>query len=265
VRQELELFKRRLFIAKAERVDTTQLQLEFAAKLKQFDAIAGTLGIGNNDAHEHDDGSKAKDGKRRGKRKHNYGTGRRDLRELPLPEERVEIADPHLEQLVAEGKVVRHGLQESYKLAHKRGGKCRLLVAHVRYKTVDAAGNSDVITTAMPEEMLPPAMAAPSLAAHVVMENIGKGMPLFRIEDTLEREAITIDRGTLCRWKKLIGHVLGRTVVKAMTEHALRRSHLLRIPRARDEREGELGVLRLRWLRTGRCQERFRRAVLRRR
>lgn len=35
----------------------------------------------------------------------------------------------------------------------------------------------------MPAEMLPAAMAAPSLAAHVVMENIGKGMPLFRIED----------------------------------------------------------------------------------
>jgi transposase len=222
LRQELELFKRRLFIAKAERVDTTQLELEFAAKLKQLDTLAGTLGLGKDDAREHDDDdSKAKDGKRRGKRKHNRGSGRRDLRELPLPEERVEIADPHLEQLVAEGKVVRHGFQESYKLAHKRGGKCRLLVARVRYKTVDAAGNTDVITTAVPDQMLPAAMAAPSLAAHVVMENIGKGMPLFRIEDTFEREAIAIDRGTLCRWKKLIGDVLGKTVVKAMTEHAL--------------------------------------------
>ena len=50
---------------------------------------------------------KARDGKRSGKRAGNRGTGRRDLKELALPEERVEITDPHLERLVAEGKVVR--------------------------------------------------------------------------------------------------------------------------------------------------------------
>lgn len=221
--QELELWKRRLFIAKAERVDTTQLQLEFAAKLARVEALAGTLGLAQADPRKDDgDDAKAKDGKRRGKRKHNRGTGRRDLKELPLPEERIEITDPYLEKLVAEGKVVRHGFEDSYKLAHKRGGKYRLVVARARYKTVDAAGDTDVITTSMPEQMLAAtAMAAPSLAAHVIMENIGKGMPLFRIEDTFGREGIAIDRGTLSRWKKLIGDVLGQTVVKAMTEHAL--------------------------------------------
>jgi hypothetical protein len=145
-RQELELWKRRLFIAKAERIDTTQLQLEFAEKLKQLDTLAGTLGIAKDDARKDDaaDPTKAKDGKRRGKRKHNRGTGRRDLRELALPEERIEISDPHLEKLVAEGKVVRHGFEDSYKLAHKRGGKCRVVIARVRYKAVDAVGNTDV-------------------------------------------------------------------------------------------------------------------------
>jgi transposase len=222
-RQELELWKRRLFIAKAERIDTTQLQLEFAEKLKQLDTLAGTLGIAKDDARKDDatDPTKAKDGKRRGKRKHNRGTGRRDLRELALPEERIEISDPHLEKLVAEGKVVRHGFEDSYKLAHKRGGKCRVVIARVRYKAVDAVGNTDVITTPMPEQMLPAAMAAPSLAAHVITENIVKGMPLFRIEDTFEREGIVIDRGTLCRWKKWVGDRLGETVIQAMQKHAL--------------------------------------------
>lgn len=37
LRQELELFKRRLFIAKAERVDTRQLELEYAQKLRELD------------------------------------------------------------------------------------------------------------------------------------------------------------------------------------------------------------------------------------
>jgi chromosome segregation ATPase len=46
LREELELWKRRIFIAKAERADNVaQLQLEFADKMRQLDALAGTLGI----------------------------------------------------------------------------------------------------------------------------------------------------------------------------------------------------------------------------
>jgi transposase len=220
LRQELELFKRRLFIAKAERVDTRQLELEYAQKLRELDALAGTLGMGKAPAVIEDD-TPARDGKRRGKRKGNRGTGRRDLRSLPLEEERIEISDPHLEVLVAQGKVVRHGFEESYKLGHKRGGKRRIVIARVRYKTVDAEGDTDVITTAMPEEMLPAAIAAPSLVANVIMENIGKGMPLFRTEDGSLRDGVPLDRGSMSRWKKTVGDRLAATVVRAMWTHAL--------------------------------------------
>jgi transposase len=221
LRQELQLFKRRLFIAKAERVDNArQLELEFAAKMRELDAMAKTLGIAQ-DAPKADDDTPAKDGKRRGKRANNRGTGRRDLGELAVEVERIEIADPHLEKLVAEGKVQRHGFEETSKLAHRRASKVRVVTARVRYKTVDAEGNTDIITAAMPPEMLPGSIAAPSLAAHVIMENIGKGMPLYRLEDSFEREGIPIDRGTLSRWKKLIGDGLAVTVVKAMHLHAL--------------------------------------------
>src|ERR1017187_990944 len=44
LREELELLKRRIFLAKAERVDTAQLEMEFAEKLRQLDTLAGTLG-----------------------------------------------------------------------------------------------------------------------------------------------------------------------------------------------------------------------------
>jgi transposase len=220
LRQELELFKRRLFIAKAERIDTRQLELEYARKLQELDQLAGTLGMTQAPIVVEDD-TLASDGKRRGKRKGNRGTGRRDLRSLPLEEERIVIPDPHLEALVEQGKVVRHGFEETCKLAHKRGGKRRVVIARVRYKTVDAAGDTDVITTAMPEQMLPGAIAAPSLVAHVIMENIGKGMPLFRIEDGSARDGIPFDRGSLSRWKKTVGDRLAATVVHAMRQHAL--------------------------------------------
>lgn len=221
LRIELELYKRRIFIAKAERADNEQqLRLEFAQKLRELDEIAGTLGIANDEQPKRDE-TPAKDGKPKGKRGSNRGTGRRDLKELPLPEDRVEISDPHLERLVSEGKVTRHGFEESYKLGHRRASRVRVVIARVRYKTVDAEGNADVITTAMPDEMLPRSVLAPSMAAHVIMENVGKGLPLFRLEDTFAREGVSIDRGTLARVKKLIGDTLAATVVRAMHKHAL--------------------------------------------
>ena len=39
LRLELELLRRRIFVAKAERVDTAQLELEFAAKLAELDRL----------------------------------------------------------------------------------------------------------------------------------------------------------------------------------------------------------------------------------
>jgi transposase len=220
LRLELELWKRQLFIAKAERADNEQqLRLEFEQKLRELDTLAGTLGIAKHDEPKSDD-KPARDGKRRGKRAGNRGTGRRDVKELPLAEDRIEISDPHLDALVAEGKVVRHGFEDSYKLAHRRASKVRLVISRVRYKTVDAEGGADVITTAMPSEMLPRSILAPSFMSHMLMENVGKGMPLFRIEDTLRRDGLAVDRGTLCRVKKLAGDALAPTVVKAMVAHA---------------------------------------------
>jgi transposase len=143
------------------------------------------------------------------------------LRKLPLREERIEISDPHLEKLVDAGKCTRHGFEERCTIAHQRASKCRVVIARVRYKTTDAEGNTDVIATPMHAEMLPGSIAAPSLAGHVIMENVGKGLPLFRIEDGLARDGIRIDRATLCRWKKLVGDKLGDTVIKAMAKHAL--------------------------------------------
>jgi multidrug efflux pump subunit AcrA (membrane-fusion protein) len=114
LRHELELFRRRLFIAKAERSnDAGQLELEFAEKLRELDALAGTLGIAN-DRPKSDD-TPARDGKPRGKRTNNRGTGRRDLKALGLEQERIEIPDPRLEALVAQGKVVPHGFEENFK------------------------------------------------------------------------------------------------------------------------------------------------------
>ncbi|MCB9604932.1 MAG: hypothetical protein H6720_31815 [Sandaracinus sp.] len=81
LREELELLRRRIVVATAERVDTKQLELEFAQKLQELEKAAGTLGLGKTEADAP-------------KRPRPPPTGRRDLRELKLREERIELLDP---------------------------------------------------------------------------------------------------------------------------------------------------------------------------
>jgi transposase len=211
LREELELLKRRIFVAKAERVDTRQLEMEFADKLRQLDALAGTLEDGSSD-----DDDDETDNKKKKKSK-----GRRDLKKLPLEEERVELDDPLYEELVAEGKAERAGFEESCKLAYKRGGMRRLVIARVKYQVTGKDGQTTIDTTPMPRETFPRSLAAPSLLAHIIMLKYGQGMPLFRIEDGFARDGCPVDRGTMCRWVEDAGATCGATVVHAAKQEAL--------------------------------------------
>lgn len=207
---EVELARRRLVVAKAERIDTAQLQLEFAAKLAALDALGGQL------APAQDDDPPASDKSARGKAKHRP-TGRRQLRELDLPEERIEIPDPALE-----GTAPRMGTEDSYKLMWRRGGFVRLVVARVKYRVGEIADDvSPAIATAeMPGELVVRSIAAPSLLAHVVSDKLCDGLPLHRQEDRFARIGTRIDRGTMSRWLEDLGLTVGATVVKAMHDDA---------------------------------------------
>jgi transposase len=207
LRLELELLKRRIFVAKAERVDTTQLELEFATKLAELDRLADTVRPA----------AEASEKQKRARPK-----GRRDLKKVTLPEERVEITDPLSEQLVAEGRAKRIGFEESCKLAYQRGGLRRLVVARTKYCAVNQRGETEIETALMPKETFPRSMAAPSMLAHVATDKHCDGLPLFRIEDRFARDGLHIERGTMCRWLEDAGATLGATVVAAMRAEALR-------------------------------------------
>jgi transposase len=219
LREELELMKRRIFVAKAERVDTAQLEMEFADKLRQLDALAGTLGGEQSDVQtEEYDGGEGDDDKKGNKKK---PTGRRDLKKLPLEEQRIELADPLYEDLVAQGKAERAGFEESCKLGYQRGGMRRVVLARVKYQVKGNDGETTIDTTPMPPETFPRSLAAPSLLAHIIMLKYGRGMPLFRIEDEFASDGCPVDRGTMCRWVEDAGATCGATVVHAARQEAV--------------------------------------------
>jgi transposase len=209
LRLELELLRRRIFVAKAERVDTAQLELEFAQKLAELDRIGGALPP--EVAERADERAKPK-----AKPK-----GRRDLREAPIEERRIELFDELLEPLVARGEAVRIGFEESYRLGYQRGGYRKVIIARAKYQTVDVHGETMVEVTPMPPEAFTRSLAAPSLLAHVIVDKFCDGLPLNRIEDRAARDGVRLDRGTMSRWVEDAGATAGATVVKAMRGEAL--------------------------------------------
>jgi hypothetical protein len=133
---EVELAHRRLVIAKAERVDTTQLELEFAATLAELDRLAGL--VEPETAATGGEGGAAGDKPKRRR-------GRRcDLHKV-IGEERIEIPDP-----IYEGMFERIGAEEeAAKLKWRRGGMVRVVIARLKYRTTPpSAGTIDETSSA---------------------------------------------------------------------------------------------------------------------
>jgi transposase len=265
--REVELARRRLIVAKAERVDTAQLELEFAATLAKLDALSRKAEdeIGEKAADEA--GEESNGGER--KRKKPKPRGRRDLRVLDVPEERIEIPDPLLE-----GKAARIGtVEESVGIRWKRGGLVRVLFERVKYaatkpatETSSAASDtvpsattpvvdphpepartstctpeelavivaSDprtasavIVTAPMPPRLIERSYATPSLIAHIASDKFCDGLPLHRQEDRFARLDVPIDRGTMCRWLEEAGGKVGATIVEAMRKEALGSAHCI--------------------------------------
>lgn len=216
---ELELLKRRLFVAKAERVDTAQLELEFKDKLAALDALNAALNPAPEPAPE---GEAAPAGSSKPPRPRPRPAGRRDLNEANLPKDRIEITDPQMEELCRTGQAERIGFEESSKLAWQRGGYRHLIVARVKYRVPGPTPETTTLQTApVPPETFARSLAAPSLLAHLVVDKHCDGLPLSRIEDRSAREGVSLDRGTMSRWLEDAGATAGATVVEAARQEAL--------------------------------------------
>ena len=213
LRLDIELMRRRLYLAKAERLDTTQLELEFADKVAALDAMNRDLGLPPADPPP--------SGDRRTREHRNKDlkpSGRRDLREADLPEERIEILDPALE-----GVAPRIGWEESSRISHRRGGPVRVLVKRAKYLDPGADATSPVIVTApLPEQIIPRSIALPSMLAHVVTDKFCWGIPFHRQADRASGTGLSIDRSMMCRWAEHLGGTVGATIVAAMRDEAMR-------------------------------------------
>ena len=235
--EQFELLRRRIFIAKAERIDATQLELEFENTKQKLDALAQQLeGDSNGDSDSDTDASTAgaqqgaalsrPSGKPPGKAK-TPPKGRRNLAERDdLPQRRIEIRDVELEK----GGAIFIGWEESYKLGYQRPEEVRVVLARAKYKTPVAEAEAvplpddatvieqdgarfTIVTAPLPPLLIRRGLLAPSMLARVIVQKFRFGMPYFRQEEQLEADGIELDRGTMARSVEEVGACLGAIVL----------------------------------------------------
>jgi transposase len=253
LKQEYELLWRKLFVAKAERVDTTQLQLDFAEKFAALeklqqerdkllsegplppeeDTAASTTADAASTAEPTPPPAPPKNPSPPAK-----PTGRRPLRELNIAEERIVIVIPELE-----GKAQRIGTEESVLIAHRPATVVRVIMERVKYRVEsDLDSDSDasaepsklsplasteptapkvtIVTAPLPKRLLPHSFSTPSLLARLINDKFCDGLPFYRQEQRFERIGFSLDRGTMCKWAEECGVSLDG-IVAAMKKEAI--------------------------------------------
>jgi hypothetical protein len=227
--EQFELLRRRIFIAKAERIDVTQLELEFEKTKQKLDELAQKLS-GETSADADSAAQPDKEavgtrpsGKPSGKPK-SPPKGRRNLAEADhLSQRRIEIRDPELEKSGA----VFVDWELSYKLGYQRPEAVRVVIARAKYKTpveskplpedatvIEQDGKRFTIVTApLPPLLIRRGLLAPSMLARVIVQKFRFGMPFFRQEEQFVADGIELDRGTMARSVEEIGACLGAIVL----------------------------------------------------
>lgn len=74
------------------------------------------------------------------------------------------------------------------------------------------------ITTPLPKELFRRSFLAPSLIAHILTSKYLLGVPFYRLEQQLELQGASLDRGTMCRYAEDAGAPLGAIVEAARKE-----------------------------------------------
>jgi len=157
--EQHELLRRRIYMASAERIDVTQLELEFKKNAEALTEVGSALAEA--DAADltasSDAPAEPPPPPPAAKLPRAKPTGRRNLAVEDLPEERIELLDPE-----REGTSERLFFEESSRLGYRRAGAVRLVVARAVYKDPET---QELTTVDRPKEILERGLLAPSCSA----------------------------------------------------------------------------------------------------
>lgn len=213
--EQHELLRRRIYMASAERIDVTQLELEFRKSAEALAEVGSELAeadaadlTATGDAPAAPPPPPPPPAAKPPRAK---PTGRRDLAVEDLPEERIELLDPE-----REGTSERLFFEESFRLGYRRASGVRIVVARAVYKDPET---EEITTVDKPKEILERGLLAPSMIAHLLVSKYRFGIPFHRLTEMFRAEGIKLDDGLMCRYAEHVGATLG-CIVLAMAKEA---------------------------------------------
>jgi transposase len=213
--EQHELLRRRIYMASAERIDVTQLELEFKKNAEALTEVGSALAdadaaelTATGDAPAEPPPPPPPPAAKLPRAK---STGRRNLAVEDLPEDRIELLDPE-----REGTSERLFFEESFRLGYRRAGAVRLVVARAVYKDSET---QEITTVDKPKEILERGLLAPSMIAHLLVSKYRFGIPFHRLTEMFRAEGIRLDDGLMCRYAEHVGATLG-CIVLAMAKEA---------------------------------------------
>lgn len=186
--EQIALFKKTLFGKKSERtIISDQLQLELFNEAETYSTplkIEPTLAY---------DTEKVKAHERKKKRGRNIDSLEVTKILLDLAEE--DKIDPKT------GQPLRCiGSNFRKELVHHKEYYEVIEYEQKVYARKDAEGNEEVIKKELPTAVIPGSFATSSLLASVIDKKFTQSLPLYRQEQTLERNGITLSRQTMANW-----------------------------------------------------------------
>jgi transposase len=209
---ENELLKRRIYGNKTEKLRTNENQLALGNLLndeKQLQAqLAEAVAKAKPEADTTQPPPPAAEPKAKPK-------GRRDLALSDLPKVLIEIRDQALE------KTAKHiGWEVSHQLMYERGGFSVLVKRVAKYEVPSEKGPT-VVSMRQPETLFPRGLLHSSVVAYILVQKFGLGVPHYRLEQHLEDQGVSLDRGTMSRYTDEAGGTFGASIVHAMWQDAI--------------------------------------------
>lgn len=193
---ELERVKRHLRAQnQSERVDAAQVQMAFkeVANLVVPTVIAEQIARDENAERE--------------KKKTAPPHGRNRLPEH-LIVERIEVEPPEaLRTCSCCGNAMKRiGEEIGEKLDYRPGSFVRVQTARIKYAC--ACDQGGVVIAEVPDAPVDKGLAGPGLLAHVAISKYQDHLPLYRLEDMLAREGVTVARSTMGDWVEQVADLL---------------------------------------------------------
>lgn len=212
--EQIALFKKTLFGKKTERtIISDQLELNLFNEAETYSTLLKTEPSLNYDTQ------KVREHERKKKRS-------RNIDDLEVTKVLLDLAEEDKFDPITGESLRFIGSNFRKELVHHKEYYEVIEYEQKVYAKKDDQGNEELVKKAMPTAVIPGSFATPSLLASVIDKKFTQSLPLYRQEQALERNGITLSRQTMANWMIKLHDLYFDVFVEHMHKQLLKSEYL---------------------------------------